>query len=171
MMAKGHFPVGTFRRVAPRLLADEMLGRLARYLRMMGCDTTYVRGWSDAAIVRTAREEGRTVLTRDRELASRLPGAVRIRSVDLPGQLKEVASAVPGLPRSLAFERCTVCNGTLREAPGAPTGRDAAPRGPSAGSPRSGVFACVDCGHRYWDGSHTAAVRRHLAEWIPVEVP
>jgi uncharacterized protein len=148
--------------VAPRLLADEMLGRLARYLRMLGCDTVYARGWSDDTIVRSARADGRTLLTRDRELAGRLADAVRIRSVDLPGQLRELATAIPTLPRALAFERCTLCNGVLRPASETSTPRDAAVE-PSGVS----VYSCEECGHRYWEGSHTAAVRRRLAEWIP----
>ncbi len=148
-----------------RLLADEMLGRLARYLRMLGCDTVYARGWSDEEIVRRAREEARIVLTRDRQLAARADRAVRVLAPDLPGQLRQVVEQVPGVRPEVAFVRCTLCNGPLRPAePGtpAPAGSTGAGRPP----PGTRVFVCGACGHQYWEGSHTADVRRHLAEWI-----
>jgi uncharacterized protein len=153
--------------VAPRLIADEMLGRLSRYLRMLGCDTLYAHGWNDEAIVRTARADRRTVLTRDRQLASRLDAVVLLRATDLPGQLREVAAAIPTLPRSVAFERCTLCNGPLRPAELSPS-VDALPVGPSSVEPVGvAVFECVECRHRFWEGSHMSAVRQHVAEWIP----
>src|SRR5262245_58046319 len=52
-----------------RFFADAMLGRLARWLRMAGYDTRYDPRVSDAELVRSAVEEGRTILTRDRALA------------------------------------------------------------------------------------------------------
>ncbi len=150
------------------LLADEMLGRLARYLRMLGCDTVYAHGWTDEEIVRRARADSRIVLTRDRALAARADRAVRVLAADLPGQLREVVRAVPGVRPQVAFVRCTLCNGPLVAEEAGPS--ELAPPGNGAG-PRAGtpVFVCRDCGHRYWEGSHTADVRRHLAEWIAPE--
>ena len=148
--------------VPPRLLADEMLGRLARYLRMLGCDTVYARGWSDATIARTARADHRVLITRDRALAAQVEGAVLVHSLELADQLREVAAAVATLPRTVAFVRCTLCNGELRPASGSSERADAAfePSG-------TAVFECAACGHRFWEGTHTAAVRRHVAQWVP----
>jgi uncharacterized protein len=164
MTGKGNFRNERWADVArPRLLADEMVGRLARYLRMLGCDTLYAHGWSDDEIVARARDDGRTVLTRDRALSSRVESAVLLRSSALPEQLRQVVAAIPDLPRTVSFERCTVCNGPLRPRAG-PPGDPAPihPRGPPAGP----VFECTDCGHAYWEGTHTAAVRQHFAEWV-----
>jgi uncharacterized protein len=149
----------------PRLLADEMVGRLARYLRMVGCDTTYARGWADDEIVRVARAEGRVVLTRDRALAARAERAVLLRAVDLPGQVRQVLGELPGMPREVAFDRCTICNGPLVAAATDPESVPAPPSAAGGPPPGVAVFACQNCGHRYWEGSHTAAVRRRLAEW------
>ena len=55
----------------PPLLADAMLGRLSRWLRLLGYDTLYASSMSDHQIVARARAEGRVVLTRDRDLAQR----------------------------------------------------------------------------------------------------
>jgi uncharacterized protein len=170
MTGKGNFRTERWYDVAvPRLLADEMLGRLARYLRMLGCDTVYARGWTDDEIVARAQADRRTLLTRDRALAGRVAPVILLRTVDLPGQLREVVANLPELPRAVAFERCTVCNGLLRPslAPAHPGPRS--PRGPTDPLPGP-VFECGECGHRYWEGSHTASIRRHLAEWV-AEVP
>ncbi len=149
----------------PRLLADEMVGRLARYLRMLGCDTTYARGWSDSEIVRRARAEDRIVVTRDRELARRAPGALLLTSPELAAQLGAVWARFPDVPTEVRFERCTLCDGRL-ERIADPGAAEIPPELPAhvraSGGP---IYRCVDCGHPYWEGSHTADVRRRLREW------
>lgn len=55
----------------PRFVADTHLGGLARLLRMAGYDTLYDNHYHDNEIERIAREEGRVLLTRDRELLKR----------------------------------------------------------------------------------------------------
>jgi uncharacterized protein len=147
---------------APRLLADEMVGRLARYLRMVGCDTVYAQGWSDDEILARATADQRVVVTRDRLLARRAPRAVLLTSGALDAQMRAVRSAIPEIPGDISFERCTLCNGVLRPDPsGGVVGPSPDPAGPS-GRPR---FRCADCGHVYWEGSHTAEVRRRLRAW------
>ena len=56
---------------SPLLLADAMLGRLCKWLRIWGYDTVYASSWSDHKIAARARAENRIVLTRDRELVRR----------------------------------------------------------------------------------------------------
>lgn len=141
-------------------LADEMLGRLARYLRFLGYDTEYARGLEDEEIAAWARREGRTVLTRDRALAQRTPGALRIRSPRIAEQLRELAIVEPALRREPRFERCTVCNGPLGSANGPP------PPG-LLNPPDTPLYRCLRCGHLYWEGSHTRHVRELLARWLP----
>ena len=140
-----------------------MVGRLARYLRFLGYDTEYARGLDDDTIARRAREEGRVLVTRDRELAARVPGALLLRSPHLDDQLRAVRASFPELREEVAFERCSLCNGRL--APwSAPADGTLPPELPrervNAGLP---IFACVACGHRYWEGGHTARIRSRLA--------
>jgi uncharacterized protein len=148
----------------PRLLLDEMLGRLARYLRFAGCDAAYVRGLSDSEVIAWARREGRLLVTRDRALCEQLPQAVRIESPAIGAQWKEIRRALPSIPASVSFERCTLCNGPL--VPLSAPQLLASPTVPTSvrlrGEP---VHACRDCGHRYWEGSHTARVRAQIAAW------
>jgi len=143
-----------------------MVGRLARYLRFVGHDTGYVRGLSDAEVARRATEEQRTLITRDRELARRVPGALLLDSVELSAQLRRVRAAAPTASFEVAFHRCTLCNGTLETWSPPPPGEWPAgvPRDRiAAGLP---VFRCASCAHLYWDGSHTAEVRERLRAWL-----
>ena len=48
-----------------KFIADIMVGRLARYLRMAGMDVSYNNHYDDARIIETAKAESRIVLTRD----------------------------------------------------------------------------------------------------------
>ena len=56
----------------PRFAADAMLGRLARWLRVLGYDTSYDTTLADPVLVRLAGEEARILLTRDRHLLKEL---------------------------------------------------------------------------------------------------
>lgn len=150
---------------AVRFLADEMLGRLARYLRFVGCDTSYARGLEDDEILRRARAERRVILTRDRRLAARAERALLIDSPQLRDQWRAVRGAFPDVPAEVRFERCTECNGVL-ERVAAPSGDFRAEGVPwdrvAAGLP---LARCRDCAHYYWEGSHTADIRHRLAAW------
>ena len=155
-------PSGSAGVTPPRFLADEMLGRLARYLRMTGCDTVYVRGWSDEEIARRAEAEQRILLTRDRALADRVTPSVLLRTVAVAEQWAEVRRARADLPAEVSFERCTLCNGPLRPAP-RPSGHDASGSHEEPGD--RPIFECTVCAHRYWEGSHTRRVREAVRRW------
>ncbi len=149
----------------PRWLVDEMLGRLARYLRFVGGDAVYLRGVDDDELVRRSEAEDRVLLTRDRELSRRTSRAFLLETSVLADQWRAVRRRWPGVPTNVLFERCTLCNGLLRPHPLAP------PPPPEAAVPaqllaRGGpLYACRDCGHLYWDGSHTARIRRTIDSW------
>lgn len=147
----------------PRWLVDEMLGRLARYLRFVGCDTVYARGESDDELLAQAQREGRILLTRDRQLSRRSPSAFLVESPVLAEQWRAVRAAWPSVPTDLSFERCTLCNGLLRERrPGEGTMAGVPPSVVRENGP---VYACRDCGHLYWTGSHTRSIRERIAAW------
>src|SRR5579863_2257770 len=110
-MCKGQIEMPAI--VRRRWIADEMLGRLARYLRFLGEDTEYVRGLSDANLLKRAIAENRWLLTRDRQLGARAPRAVTLPSSSLVEQLRFLRARFPDLPTEVTFERCSLCNGPL----------------------------------------------------------
>src|SRR5256885_12333199 len=85
-----------------------MLGSLARWLRFMGYDTAYPEPGPDRALIERVRLEDRILLTRDKELAGRVSGAVQIRSDDFQEQIREGAQGLP-LPLIDPLSRFPLC--------------------------------------------------------------
>jgi uncharacterized protein len=143
----------------PKFAIDEMLGSLARWLRIMGYDTTYMKAQGDNEILRSSEEEGRVLLTRDEELAARgAPSSLYILSDDLDQQLRQVANAF-GLVADENLVRCTVCNGELGLVPKEQLTEEV-PKG--ALDSHQEFFKCKSCGKVYWKGSHWHNIRKRI---------
>jgi chemotaxis methyl-accepting protein methylase/uncharacterized protein with PIN domain len=147
-----------------RFLADRMLSRLARWLRVAGEDVTAPalagsHAPARAELARRAQAEGRIVLTRDRTFP--LPRADRLLIVatDLDQQLREFYHAFPADPLARAFTRCSLCNGLAAAAARDDVFADLPPAVREMGRD---FRRCRDCGQVYWDGSHTARIRARL---------
>jgi uncharacterized protein with PIN domain len=140
-----------------RLLADAMLGRLARWLRLMGYDTLYDSALSDHQLVARARSQQRTILTRDRELARRKGiGCLLVQSQMLEEQIKEVLDAL-GPPTCGAEPRCPLCNAPLMSV----SSQEIALRVPAYVRQAHTRFRrCADCDKVYWQGSHWQKIRQ-----------
>ena len=150
---------------APRFLADVMLERLARWLRVLGYDTASAGAdEDDAALARRADADGRCLLTRDRRLAEETPRAlgVLLRSGPPLSQLREVIDRLALAPAGRAlFARCLLCNTPLR--PAAEDEAAAALPDVCAAHRPEAVRACPACGRVYWEGAHTRRMRAALA--------
>jgi uncharacterized protein with PIN domain len=133
-----------------KLLCDHMLGSLARWLRFMGYDTAYPEVGPDRTLIERVRSEDRILLTRDKELASRVTGAVRIRSDTLEEQIQEVATALP-LRLLDPLSRCSLCNEILVRA-SLEDVKDLVPEG--VRSRHRTFWRCPSCGRVYWRGTH-----------------
>src|SRR5512133_1147194 len=96
-----------------------MLGRLARWLRVLGYDTLYEPALGDPALVALANAEGRVVLTRDRRLLRDLrpDRQLEITSERPLEQLHAVIDACALAPPTELFTRCLLCNVLLDELP------------------------------------------------------
>lgn len=147
---------------AARFAADSMLGRLARWLRILGYDTFYLREGDDESLLRLAQAEGRWLLTRDAGLAARatVPRLIRVEATRLEAQLREVLTKA-GLPLEGGerLTRCPVCNGSLA----------AVERSAVEGRVPPHVYAthrvfhvCTACGKLYWQGSHLRRIVARL---------
>ena len=91
-----------------KFLADKMLGKLAKWLRILGYDTTYPINDEDLTLILTARQENRVLLTRDTNLIKRrhICDFLFIKGDRWEAQLSEPAQAKKGKhPRSARLER------------------------------------------------------------------
>ena len=148
-----------------KFIADAMLGRLARWLRFLGFDTLYYYGISDSNLVRIAREQDRTILTRDTRLIKRkgLGSNILITSNDPFNQLLEVVRSF-NLSRFDFLGRCVKCNGELLKVADKEQVKDAVPE--FVFLQHNDFLKCPDCGKIYWQGSHPKKFREKVAEII-----
>jgi len=144
----------------PAFAVDAMLGRLARWLRILGHDVAYGPHLRRAALVGCARRERRLLLTRDTRLLRdpELPPHLFIASDHFREQLGEVAAVVPlggGLLR-----RCLDCNEPLADA-----ARDtvAAEVPPYVFATQMRFWRCPRCRHLYWAATHRTRIREELS--------
>jgi len=149
----------------PAFVVDAMLGRLARWLRVLGYDTIYDPALSDRGQVELAAAE-RILLTRDRHLLRELRPrrAIEIRSDAPLEQLRQVVETLALEPPAELFTRCLVCNTPLVDVPPSAYATLVPPA--SRGLPGP-VRQCPTCERVYWPGSHARRMRRALAATLP----
>ena len=146
-----------------KFLADSMLGKLAKWLRILGFDTRYQAKYREGEIARFL-QSGRTLITRDLKAFGIFPGALFIQSDRVGDQLQEIRKAV-GLAQdeSKWFSRCLLCNIPLREA----TPEEAGENVPDyvLYENADAIRTCPSCGRFFWPGSHRARMIRQLKDW------
>ncbi|MFC0251737.1 Mut7-C RNAse domain-containing protein [Massilia consociata] len=157
-----------------RFVADAHLGGLARLLRMAGYDTLYDNHYHDDDIERVAREEGRVLLTRDRDLLKRrtVEFGCYLHALDPAAQLRELFARLGLAPGVQAFTLCLHCNLTLRAVPKEAV-LDRLP--PMVAATHETFTTCDGCRRVYWKGSHHERMRGLLegvaARAADVELP
>jgi uncharacterized protein with PIN domain len=142
-----------------RFLCDEMLVRLARLLRAAGYDTYLASdGEPDSDLIKTARREGRILLTRDKRLAAAAHESVLIRGFGVDAEAHHLSREVVLDWEFAPFTRCVMDNAHLRDA-----GDEEVAAMPGAAPERGGPFRiCPACGRSYWPGSHVRRMEARL---------
>jgi uncharacterized protein with PIN domain len=138
-----------------KILCDQMLGTLAKWLRILGFDTFYANAeMSDEDLLNIAKGENRTIFTRDKELIIRGKkknlNVISIETTDLDLQLNQALKHV-NIDEKSILSRCTLCNTVL----------DTVLKNKVQGKVPSKVFEnnekfwfCSKCNKFYWMGSH-----------------
>ncbi len=137
----------------PRFIADVHLGKLARFLRLLGFDTRYRNDLGDAELVRISARERRILLTRDLGLLKHeaLTRGYWLRATDAEQQVKEVVAALSLANGSRPFTRCMSCNGVLEPVLRAAVA-DCVP--PQVHRCFRRFARCRRCKRVYWRGTH-----------------
>ena len=146
-----------------KFIADAMLGRLARWLRILGYDVSYESSISDDDLIARAIHECRIILTMDRKLTEResARNSLLIKSPSYKEQLKQVITHYNIDYKSGIFTRCLVCNGLL-EPVAKEKIKDKVP--PYVYSTQDEFDICPQCGRIYWSGTHRTKMLGMLGE-------
>jgi uncharacterized protein len=150
---------------ASKFLADRTVGRLARWLRLLGYDTVWDGRSEPPGLLARAEHEGRILLTRDTLLAERRAvhrgrvRAVLLRGDHLAEQLQQLRTE-EGLQR-VGPARCLVCNGELRSL-GVEDVRSRVP--PYVAATQEKFTYCPVCDRVTWQATHWDDMCRRMTE-------
>jgi uncharacterized protein with PIN domain len=144
-----------------KFIADVMVGKLARWLRILGFDVAYSNKFEDDELLRIAERENRIILTRDRGLVSRRMSTkcLLIASDNYKEQVREVIAKL-NLEHFEIFSRCIECNAELQQV----DKEDVFERVPPFVYLTQERFAiCSSCRRVYWHGTHAAQILKQLS--------
>jgi uncharacterized protein with PIN domain len=143
-----------------KFVADVMVGKLARWLRVLGLDVAYSNVLTDDEIIRLAEAENRIILTRDTEFAARRTNSscLLIESDHYKDQVQQVVRAFD-LKEFKVFSRCLECNTPLQD-----VDKEAVfERVPPFVYLTQERFAtCPSCNRVYWHGTHADEILKRI---------
>jgi uncharacterized protein with PIN domain len=145
-----------------KFAADRMLGKLAKWLRIMGQDVIYGQHLSGSGLVRAARKEDRLILTRDRGLKKKQPpDFLFIESDHYREQLRQVIQACGLGLLDTPFTRCLECNVILQ-----PRSKMSVEKivPPYVFSTQDNFSWCPKCRRVYWPATHHQRMVEELRE-------
>jgi uncharacterized protein with PIN domain len=150
-----------------KFIADSMLGKLSRWLRMLGHDVEYSsKAINDKQLIETAKAEQRILLTRDLELYKQaMTHGTEAFFVEGATGAEKLASLAKQFNFKLEVDvnvsRCPKCNTQIR-----PVAKDAVtervPEGTLANYYE--FWECTGCGHVYWQGTHWKRINKTLKD-------
>ncbi len=148
-----------------KFFADRMLGKLAKYLRILGFDVEYFADIEESKIIDMINKSDRILLTKDIALFTRVENkdkAYLLKSDSWRSQLKSVVKRFNISSKDIrCFSRCIVCNTKLE-----PTSKESV-RGKVPEytySTHENFYICPKCGRIYWKGTHVEHMEEKITE-------
>jgi uncharacterized protein with PIN domain len=148
-----------------KFIVDNNVGKLAKWLRMMGYDAVFFNGINDSYMVAKALNEGRIILTRDTQIMKRgvvVSGrlkAILINSDEPDSQIRQVINTLNLSRPFKPFTICLECNQPLEERNKEQI-RDRVP--PYVFRTQNQYMECSTCHRIFWRGTHWEAMTRTL---------
>ena len=152
-----------------KFICDDMLGKLAKYLRILGFDTYFEIDIPDNKLLKIALVEDRIILTRDSKIPKirNAKNFVWIYSSDPLEQVKEVAQKLKlKIEPERFFTRCLECNGVLEKIEKEKV-KDKV--WPYVYKTQENFVSCPNCNRIYWPGTHLQRMEKKLREMINSE--
>ena len=152
-----------------KFIVDNNVGKLAKWLRIMGYDTRFFNGSDDSHLVATALAEGRVVLTRDTQIMKRRVvtsgqlKAILIQSDEPERQMHQVIEALDLDCQFRPFSLCLECNQPLEERSKQQV-KDLVP--PYVFQTQSQYMQCPACHRIYWRGTHWQRMTEKLKKFM-----
>jgi uncharacterized protein with PIN domain len=150
-------------------LADKTVGRLAKWLRLLGFDCAFDQDSSPRDLIDHARREGRILLTKNTHLVTVLEAdrCLFIEGNRWQEQLKQVIKKYDLTIESKKFlSVCSICNSPLNEL----TREQARGLVPPYVFAKRQVFRqCPSCARIYWGGTHKERMIRQLQEILDTQ--
>jgi len=136
-----------------KFIVDCMLGKLAKWLKILGFDTLFFSKIEDDELLSIAMREGRVLLTKDTGLIQKA-GNVKtlfLESEEWQDQVQQVLEHFDLRQNVHPHTRCIDCNVTLKNLPK----KNAKNLVSSFVFERADSFAlCPSCGRVFWRGTH-----------------
>jgi hypothetical protein len=136
-----------------KFIVDCMLGKLAKWLKILGFDAVFFSKIEDSELLILAHKEGRILLTRDNGLLEKSHDiqTLFIGSEDWNEQVEQVLDEYKLWQNIQPYSRCIECNVELKNLPKS--------RAKNLVTPfvfeKAEVFAiCPSCGRIFWKGTH-----------------
>jgi uncharacterized protein with PIN domain len=149
-----------------RFITDGMLGKLTRWLRMLGHDVVYARDMEDMEILDLAKGEQRCLLTRDSELCRRAKNHnVEALFVDGRNDVDRLVSVSKRIGLDLDVDpdvsRCPVCNGEIQ-----PVEKNSVLDEllPTTAASYERFWRCAQCRKVFWQGTHWTRIKQTFSE-------
>jgi uncharacterized protein with PIN domain len=144
-----------------KFILDVHLGKLAKYLRMIGFDTLYENNYEDNFIIKTALTDHRIILTRDLGILKNklVTHGYFIRSIRPMEQLEEVISRFDLRKNIHPLNRCMKCNGSIEIIKKEKIEHQLKPK---TRKYFSQFFQCSTCKKIYWEGSHYKKIIKQI---------
>jgi uncharacterized protein with PIN domain len=150
-----------------KFVADNNVGKLARWLRLIGYDTSLLRQKDDAQMIKIALGENRVVLTKDAQFMKRrlvTSGALKTLHIEQDDPEVQVQEVVENLSLDYGFRpfsRCLVCNQAL-VARGKEEVKDLVPA--RVFETQTQYTQCPACCRVYWPGTHWQTMGKNLKD-------
>lgn len=146
-----------------KFILTKELGRLAKWLRILGFDTVYYNQDNLSSLIIQALRDERIILTRNQ----RLPQArglkiVLIKNEKIKAQVAEILQTLKIKPDpEMMFSRCILCNVELVDIAKDKV-KDKVPE--YVFNTQEDFITCPQCNRIYWQGTHWGNVRKTLEE-------